>query len=224
MVIYLTSFTNLAPEGLKMKVKGKHRKGAKMESFATAQPVYEFRKVKEVISYAGRFLKNKTYKDEDDNVKKVLEIQRQKNDVFRSRCFLNSDINKNINQLLRNILLFKGIGFSQIEKDVRIAGKPVTYHVNVELNVKESGDNVAAYFNTELKTGDKCSYVNRLKVYSITVRKTFRERKRQHGVVAADIDKMWSAVDELGVLFDGKSCRPIKDWYMLHDHQDFATE
>ncbi len=217
MVIYLTGIRNLAPAGLTMKIKGKHRKGARMESFATASPVYEFGKVSGVVDNKGGYLRNKTYRDDGNKAKRVLEIAKQRKSVMSSHGYVNGDINKNINQLLRNILLFRGIGFTQMERDVKIAGRPVTYNVNVVLNVKNKDGLIGADYNTELQPGETCSYVNRLKVYSITVKKTFRNRRPDYGVISNDIDKMWSETDELGILFDSKTCIPIKDWYMLSE-------
>jgi hypothetical protein len=105
--------------------------------------------------------------------------------------FATESILDTVNNLLRQALLFKGIGFARIERDVKVEGKPVTYLLNTLV---------------ELDTGERDSagrtIMRRIKLHKCTVRKTFRTRESIMG----------TPEDRCGVLFDGKTCKPITVW------------
>jgi hypothetical protein len=105
--------------------------------------------------------------------------------------FATESILNTVNSLLRQALLFKGVNFAKVEEEVKVAGKPVTYLLNTVI---------------ELDTGEKDSagrsMMRRIKLHKCTVRKTFRQRESIMGMPE----------DRCGILFDGKTCKPITIW------------
>lgn len=92
------------------------------------------------------------------------------------------------NRLLRQILLFKGIGFAQVEQDVRENKmRPVTYVVNTTINYNITGDS---------------RFGRALHCHRITVKKTFRETINNGGRLEQNCN----------IFFDSHSCKAITLW------------
>ena len=105
--------------------------------------------------------------------------------------FATNSILDTVNGLLRQALLFKGVDFAKIERDVRTTGKPVTYLLNTLVEL-----------DTGKKYSDGRSIVRRVKLHKCTVRKTFRTKENIMG------EEQYRC----SMLFDGKCCKPITIW------------
>lgn len=105
--------------------------------------------------------------------------------------FATNNILDTVNGLLRQALLFKGIDFARIERDVRINGKPVTYLLNTLVEL-----------DTGKKDSEGRSLMRRVKLHKCTVRRTFRNIENIMGEEQC----------RCGILFDGKCCKPITIW------------
>ena len=150
-----------------MRVRSKGRKNSKKGTkapllmFAAAEQNYAQqlptdRSRNEGFSKYERF----DYVDKGKSVSALkLPIARKVGKV-ESLADVSNDVMTNVNNLIRNILLFKGIGFADIEKDVRLNGK-TTYLLNTDILIKS-------------EVNCKASDVDLVKAHKITVKKTFR--------------------------------------------------
>lgn len=109
---------------------------------------------------------------------------------LNSFCFINVMAMEKPNDLLRQILLFKGIGFTQVENDIRENdGKPVTYNVNTRVE----------YDRNKTNNANKIVCIT---IHSITVKKTFRNKSIINGIEE----------EQCNMFFSSENCRIINTW------------
>lgn len=112
--------------------------------------------------------------------------------VVKVKCNASADVAilQSVNRLLRQILLFKGIGFADVERDIRQNnGKPVTYMVNTTIEYDKLGLN-------------KAELIRCIRVHTIVVKKTFRTSVNNGGVLE----------EQCNMFFDSRCCQPITQW------------
>lgn len=113
--------------------------------------------------------------------------------VYKSTAVAIADINilAATNSLLRQIMLFKGIGFTQVEQDLRENGnRPVTYLLNTTIEYDRNNTGVA-------------SNIICYKVHKVTVKKTFRNIIHNG---ANNIE------EECKIFFSSECCKNVTFW------------
>lgn len=116
-----------------------------------------------------------------EHIAQVKQLTRLKSHAFISIAAMDKP-----NSLLRQILLFKGIGFGQVEQDIRENKmKPVTYNVNTRIEYDRDNTN-------------KAHLISVMKVHSITVKKTFRNTVGDE--------------EQCNMFFSSENCRVINAW------------
>lgn len=139
----------------------------------------------------GKKIDPRTYKtingkawEYTQELKVVKKLRRVESTAFASENILNTT-----NDLLRQIMLFKGISFNDVERDVKLAGKPVSYVLNTMVCV-------------DLVRRNDYYLMERRQVHKVTVKKTFRE-----------IENVMGEQQEVcKIFFDGKCCKPFTLW------------
>lgn len=157
-----------------------------LNMLAKAEPTYAFGKVEQLITNDGFGKYNEIKVNEKQHDPKHKHIYKRINgysweyvdhvnvvkQLTKSTtvAFVNESVLQATNRLLRQILLFKGIGFAQIEQDLRVAGKPVTYLLNTSIE-----------YNTRRKNAQGGDIIWVFKAHKVTVKKTFRELENVMG-------------------------------------------
>lgn len=211
-VVTLRSSTVRADEVRRMRVRqGKAgpngKKNAGMDMLARAEVKYSFGKIEAMVKNTnfgkyGEVMidpkatvkvedKPKVYKDING---KAFEYTEHINVVKRllkveSVSFADEEILTTVNRLLRQVLLFKGVSFAEVEEKVKTTGKPVAFVCNTAIEIDP------------LRT-HKAEDIRVFKVHKLIVKKTFRE-----------IQNVMGQTEEVcKIFFDGNSCKPINNW------------
>lgn len=219
--MYITISANTVTAELRpvMKVKSKGRKNSKKGTkpdlfgsrmFARVEPDYNFKLVTGTISnercnhakygQSGiNFAMSKKYDVLDGGVikhKKVFAPNKQVAKIS-SFAFLNEDMAENIHALLTNILLFKGIGFNDIERDVNINGK-FTYGVHTKVSISPY-------------EGCHAWEVYTINVPFITVKRTFRRDNSRIDVNRLLMGLPVDRVEICDMMFCSKTVTNVRD-------------
>lgn len=195
--VTLSSHTIRAQDVKRMRVRGSKpgpngKKGTDLDLLAKAHERFAFGKLEKRVNNTG-FNKFGEVRVETPNGY-IWQHNSQLNTVkqvakVKSICLASPNILMAVNGLFRQILLFKGIGFAQIEQDIKTAGKPVTYNVNTVIEVDALQKKNAAL-------------TRRFKVYKITVKKTFRNIENIMG----------QEQEQCKIFFSGECCKNATLW------------
>lgn len=120
--------------------------------------------------------------------------------TLHSRAVASNEILDCTNRLLRQVLLFKGIGFGNVLQDLRESNmKPVTYNVNTTIEYDESGKN-------------DIRFIRAFRVHSVTVKKTFINKVNNGGIEE----------NEYKMFFSSDCCKSLSVWLKSLKEDMFA--